>query len=287
MFPEFSLPRTSVEVLTHADGRYHLQLAWPQEPPPDTGYPIVYLLDAEIGFGTMVESIRQRSRRPDATGVPPSVVAGISLVVDRPEDKARRTFDFTPQGLEPPAGEWPRGAAPATGGAEAFLGWLTTAVRQRAEHGRAIDAGRRTIFGHSLGGLFVLHALSAAPAAFRTFVAASPSIWWDVAGVRARADRLAQAVPPPAPRVLLTAGSHEQTLAPWQSAAVSASSNDVRDRRDRRRMVDHVLDLGQRLSALRTRGGAVEALVFEGEDHASVVPLTINRALRFGPGLID
>jgi hypothetical protein len=52
-------------------------------------------------------------------------------------------------------------------------------------------------------------------------------------------------------------------------------------------MVDHVIELGQRLAPLRERDGAVNVVEFAGEDHASVVPLTINRALRFGPGMID
>lgn len=283
--PEFTLPRTSVQVVEHDGARYRIFTAWPQEPAPPAGYPIVYLLDADAAFGTLVETIRMRSRRPDATGVPPSLVVGVSLVVDQAGDKARRTRDFTPRGLMPPAGEWPADATPETGGADIFLSFLVNDVRRMIEGAYDIDASRRTIVGHSLGGFFVLHALFSRPSSFATFVAASPSIWWDVAGVMARAGALAQSAAAPAPRVLLTAGEYEQALAPWQP--VSALTDDVRARRDRRRMVDHVMDLAQRLAPLAGRGGAVDCVLMPGEDHASVVPLTISRAVRFGLGRIE
>lgn len=282
--PEFALPRTSVEIVEHGGLRYRLLLAWPAEAAPPAGYPVVYLLDADTSFGTMVETIRQRSRRADATGVPPTVVAGISPIVDV-GDKGRRTRDFTPPGLVPPAGEWDAGDLPETGGGDRFLALLTGELRQRAEQTFAIDPERRTLFGHSLGGFFALHVLFSQPGSFRTFVAASPSIWWDVEGVMTRADRLAASNLEPAPRVLLTAGSHEQTIAPWQPA--SRFTEEVSARRERRRMVGHVLELGERLKPLTARGGAVEAVEFPGEDHASVVPLTISRAARFGPGLLE
>lgn len=284
MPPEFSLPRSSVQVIEHDQARYRLLLAWPHEPPPPAGYPIVYLLDADIAFATTVEMIRQRSRRPDATGVPPTVVAGLGLVVERPEDKTRRTFDFTPAGLVLPEGEPAQNVAPVTGGGGRFRAWLTGDVRTIAEDGLRIDASRRTLFGHSLGGFFVLNTLFAQPSAFSTFVAASPSIWWDADGVMARADQFARTATGPAPGVLLTAGEYEQTLAPWQPA--SAFTESVRDRRDRRRMVDHVVELAHRLAPLNALGGAVECVQMPGEDHASVVPLTLSHALRFGPGML-
>ncbi|NEU03207.1 ferri-bacillibactin esterase BesA, partial [Escherichia coli] len=42
-----------------------------------------------------------------------------------------------------------------------------------------IDKKRQTIFGHSLGGLFVLQVLLTKPDAFQTYIAGSPSIHWN------------------------------------------------------------------------------------------------------------
>lgn len=128
----------------------------------------------------------------------------------------------------------------------------------------------------------MVHVLLNAPEHFETFVAASPSIWWDPDGVMAAADALAHDASRPAPRVLITAGEYEQSPAPWQPSG--AMTADAVTRRERRQMVSLVEELGRRVAPIRSRGGAVRTIVFPGEDHASVVPLTINHALRFGPG---
>jgi predicted alpha/beta superfamily hydrolase len=277
-FPEVSLLDTSHRVLRHADGDYGLSVAWPRQPAPPGGYPVMYLLDAQNSFATTVEAIRARCHRADATGVPPTVVAGLALRAGN--DRSRRTRDFTPPGLQLPADDE---LAPSTdtGGATALLAWILDTVLPLVESDHAVDANRRTLFGHSLSGFFVLQALFRQPNAFETFVAASPSIWWDPPGVMADAARLSESTGS-APRVLLTAGEYEQRAAPWQPA--NSMTATALARRDRRQMVTHVENLGEQLSALNHRGGAVQTTVFSGEDHASVVMLTINQALRFGPG---
>lgn len=42
-----------------------------------------------------------------------------------------------------------------------------------------IDPDRQSLFGHSFGGLFVLYSLFTRPSAFTTWIAASPSIYWE------------------------------------------------------------------------------------------------------------
>lgn len=277
--PEVTLPDTTWHEIVHEGATYVVRIAWPDVAPPAAGFPLVCLLDAHVSFATTVESVRARSHRPDATGVPPTVVVGVSLAAAR--DRRRRTWDFTPAGLERPADDEVT-AEIETGGADAFLDVLTTAVLPDVERQWPVDRSRRTLIGHSLSAFFVLHVLTTRPELFETFVAASPSIWWDAAGVLARADALARDVHQPAPRVLVAAGEYEESAAPWQPPG--AWTADALERRRRRRMVSHVEELGRRLAPLRDRGGDVRTFIFPGEDHASVVPLTINQALRFGPG---
>jgi predicted alpha/beta superfamily hydrolase len=279
--PEVTLPDTTWRMLSHASAPYVLKVAWPSTPPPSSGFPVIYLLDGHVSFATTVECIRARSHRPDATAVPPAVVVGLSL--DPPRDRQRRTWDFTPASLQPPDDdEVPDGTS--IGGAGAFLTFLESEVMQPVEREWPVDPTRRTLLGHSLSGFFVLHALFSRPALCDAWVAASPSIWWDPAGVLGRATSLAAALTGPAPRVLLTAGEFEEAPAPWQPADTWTA--DAIERRRRRQMVSHVTRLGQALAPVAIRGGAVRTLVFPGEDHASVVPLTINQALRFGPGRV-
>lgn len=279
--PEVTLPDSAWRVLSHAAAPYVLKVAWPSTPPPPSGFPVIYLLDGHVSFATTVECLRARSHRPDATAVPPAIVVGLSL--DPPKDRQRRTWDFTPASLHPPEDdEVPAGTS--IGGADAFLTFLESEVMQPVEREWPVDPARRTMLGHSLSGFFVLHALFSRPTLCDAYVAASPSIWWDPAGVLRRATSLAADSTGAAPRVLLTAGEFEEAPAPWQPPG--SWTAEAIERRRRRQMVSHVTRLGEALAPLATRGGAVRTLVFPGEDHASVVPLTINQALRFGPGRV-
>ena len=47
---------------------YQIMVFKPVEPPPPSGYPVIYLLDANSVFGTMVEAVRVQGRRPEKTG---------------------------------------------------------------------------------------------------------------------------------------------------------------------------------------------------------------------------
>jgi predicted alpha/beta superfamily hydrolase len=57
------------------------------------------------------------------------------------------------------------------------------------------DGGRATLAGHSLGGLFTLHAFFSRTDLFSTWVAGSPSIWWNRDGLFAHAEAMAAAAP--------------------------------------------------------------------------------------------
>ena len=197
MCPEVSIPRTSRRTLTHAGADYHLLVAWPEAPPPPSGYAVAYLLDAHVAFMTMVESERARSPREEATGVPPTVIVGLALT-EGSAARARRTWDFTRAGLELPDFERRAGTAPpATGGAEAFLDWVSGTIMPAVEAELPIDHRRRLLFGHSLGGLFAIETMFSQPERFQAIVAASPSIWWDAPGVLERATRFASTSPTP------------------------------------------------------------------------------------------
>ena len=88
------------------------------------------------------------------------------------------------------------------GGADAFLDLLDQRIALRVTQLAKIDPARRTLWGHSYGGVLVLHALLTRPAAFDTYAAADPSLWWGDGYLLKEADA-APAWPTPAPRLLL------------------------------------------------------------------------------------
>lgn len=250
---------------------YRLWLAWPQQAAPPAGFPVIYVLDANATFGTFVEAVRMRAHRPDATGVGPAIVAGIAYPVDTAYERTRRVYDYTPAGARGEGQE-------EGGGAAEFLEFIEHEVKPIVRASHAIDSTRETLFGHSLGGRFVLHTLCSAPELFETYVAVSPSIWWDreqLFGAVAALE-LDPAHSHRNRRVMVTVGEYEQRLAPWQIGTAHAEA--IAQRQQRRQMVDDAREMAARLGAIC---GCVRFDVFPAEDHASVVPVSIGRAIRF------
>lgn len=260
-----TLPQTERRMMRSraANREYQIFVAKPDIEPPPAGYPVIYLLDANSVFGTMAEAVRLQSRRPEKTGVSPAVIVGIGYDTDGPFSNDRY-YDFT---MPVPAAELPQSPRgtdwPELGGADAFLKFIEEDLKPEIEREFRIDRGRQTIFGHSLGGLFVLHALFASPGSFQTYVAGSPSIHWGKSVLleeeRQFASRLERE--PCSVGVLLAVGEHEK--------------------HHHSHMNDNAKELAERLSELASRGVRVRFHVFEGEGHVSVLPVLISRALRF------
>lgn len=257
---------------------FRVFVSWPQEKPPKTGFPVIYILDGNSVFG----SIRDEIRRETAdTYQSPAIVVAIGYPGEAPWDDARREHDLTPKlpaGVEPwgPAGS----VIPDTGGAEPFLAFIRDRVKPAIERDYPVDRSRQTLAGHSLGGLFTLYAAFTQPKLFQTYVAMSPSIWYGDRYILKveqdnRAKRLADGV---RPRLLLTIGGCEQTPGECDPGVPGSPQKDkwlVSDGR----MVDDVKALETRLQ--QTKGFQVSAHVFDDEHHESVIGGSIARLVRF------
>ncbi|WP_438350445.1 alpha/beta hydrolase [Paenibacillus sp. FA6] len=265
---EVIIPRTEQRVLYSRAGNreYRIFVARPSEEPPPTGYPVIYLLDANAVFGTMVEALRVQGRRPEKTGVVPAVIVGIGYPTEEPFDPARH-YDYTqymPNAelpISPDGTHWPK-----QGGAEAFLKCIEEDIKPEIEREFKIDSARQTIFGHSLGGLFVLHVLFTKPEAFQTYVAGSPSIHWNE-------------------RFIIEEEKHfESRLKNEQLHVDVLIGVGELEKNHKSRLYENAKELSERLATLASRGVHVEFKEFEEEGHISVLPVLINRALRFALG---
>ncbi len=134
---------------------YRLDIGIPRNPPPASGYPVMYLLD---GNNVMAELHEGWLGELDA-GTPPLLVM-IGYDIDGTYDGEQRTRDYT-------------GAT-----SEAFLQVLESRIKPEVQARYSVDLGRQTLWGHSFGGLFVLYALLQQPHAFQTWIAASASLWY-------------------------------------------------------------------------------------------------------------
>ncbi|GFE90518.1 alpha/beta hydrolase [Steroidobacter agaridevorans] len=266
-----ALPNVEVrEMVGKENGRrYQIYTALPTKPQPEEGYAAVYVLDANIMFATMVDTVRASERRPTGRG---TVVIGIGY----PEElkaNTERQIDLTPSVSTTPK--------PGTGGAEAFLRFIENELKPDVAARFKIDNTRETLFGHSYGGLFTLYALINSPGLVDNFVAASPSIWFESRmmqkdNVRGRLEPKLQ-TQQVTPRVLITVGEYEQAADPdFPSVHGQGSNADILKERQQ---VDNAREFADYLSKLK--GIEAKFVMFPGEDHGTVIPAAISRGVRF------
>lgn len=286
--PSAAVPYTIVDserwtLASAVSGRtYRIAVYKPSGPAPKDGFPVLFTTDADIFFPVATGSMLNRRLGE----LRPAIIVGISYPTDDPMAIVRlRTRDLTPNPMADDVLKQmqPYGLTAAdAGGAELFYRFITEELRPILAARYPVNAADETLFGHSLGGLFVLHVLFNHPAAFRNYVAASPSIAWsdgailaDVPGFKTKLEALATP-----PNVLMLVGGRESdpdampvgAMPKAEAAAMMAKSP----------MVGNMLALATRLRS--TADGpalAVESYVIPGENHVSVQPASIARAMTF------
>ena len=280
---------------------YALLISLPVGLPPKGGYPVVYVLDGVAYFGSATEAVRGNNLNALVVGIsypfddpaflaktlktPPSASGRPSILQIGPAIQITRTFDLTP----PTSAEFmakqksPGMSEMSAGGVDALLKVIETEIKPKVHALLPVNAGNEALYGHSLGGLAVLRALFTEPTAFRTFIAASPSIWWNDRAILADEAAFAAKVTSvvATPRILITVGGLEQTAAPvppgfpMKQAEADALMKSAR-------MVGNATELGARLKALKGGPGyEVRTVVFAGETHGSVEQAAVSRGLNF------
>lgn len=244
-----------------------LQFHIPHAEPPPGGFPLVWLLDAPTTWAPMRHAL-------DESGSADSIaVVGIGWEAEGPVDQGRRRRDFTlPAASEVPGprggGEWGH-----DGDCGGFLELLAGTLQPRAVDMLPVDPRRQVLVGHSLSGLFALHALMTGAGTFAGYVAASPSIWWDDARILDAA-RSADWSHAAGARVLVTVGSEEQRVGPERPASVAGE--DAAATLGEPHMVDNASLFAE---LLRSRGLDCRFELFEGEGHGTVLPFAMAAAV--------
>jgi predicted alpha/beta superfamily hydrolase len=129
-------------------------------------YPVLYMTDGDGHMGHTASSIQfltENGRTPEL------IVVGVT--------NTDRTRDLTPAKStdKTPAGEL---RFPTSGGADNFLKFFETELIPEIEKQYRVQP-YRIFAGHSLGGLFAIHALISKPGLFNSYVAVSPSLQWE------------------------------------------------------------------------------------------------------------
>ncbi len=189
----------------HYEGNdYKIEVSVPEMPFPEQGFPVLYVLDGEWNGVLVNEIVRTQMQMRKQTKLPRMIVVTIAQPVQQ------RFQDFTPfSETYAVSTQFPMSKEGPFGGAETFSTFIEEVLKPYvATH---YPAGERTILlGHSLSGYFVMWQMITQPTHFTSYIAISPSVWWnDEALVHEDFSRLA--LHPPA-SLYVAAGEFEGSM---------------------------------------------------------------------------
>ena len=206
--------------------------------------PVLLFMDGDDQFPAGTAAYREQR---DTGAVPPLLLVGVGYGASYTRPENRRGRDYTPAAHRD---------EPMSGGADAFLQFLTATLWPELARRYPVDASVRGIAGHSLGSLLVLHALFQEKPFFTHHLASAPSIWW-------------------AERALLT---HVEKLRERQAALSAKLFLSVGEKDSESMTIDLTL-LEDQLAAKPFAGLEIITKRFPKKNHFNVLPVA------FGAGL--
>lgn len=191
VYPAATLPGTEVRTLHSqvVEQEYLISVALPfrYAEYPEKNYPVIYVLDANLYFGMVVEMARTLAIRvPFCNEFPDAIIVGVgypshgSVTEAYAQAMHQRMRDFLPardQGAEGFIQDvFPISDHVASGGAHHFLQFFQQELVPWIEAEYRVDAADRTLMGFSWGGEFALYALFQQQQLFQRYVVVSPDL---------------------------------------------------------------------------------------------------------------
>jgi predicted alpha/beta superfamily hydrolase len=259
--PPFPMPGTEVHRLisTQNGVDYELRVWLPHGyDEGENSYALTVLLDADYQFPLAVSILEHLAERGQADE---SIIVAIGY-----KDSARnpdgyrrnRTRDYTPTVVA--SGGYGPQYQRYSGGAPAFLTFVTDEMMPFLVTHYRISAESRTFVGNSFGGLFGAYVLSDAADLFSSYILISPSMWYDDRLLIKMARKEAPGELTQPVKLFLAVGGHEN-----QSGHP---------------MVDELELYAAALRAQEQTQLQLTVRVFENETHASIYPIALSAALR-------
>ena len=279
-FPAYELPNTQVHQLPANNSGRHYEV-WVDLPPSyatsTKSFPVLFVTDANYAF-PLVRSIRNRLGA-GGQNIEDFVLVGLSYAQgDSPIDS--RSLDYTPTnvllGKKSPDDDDGNYAGKAYGGAAAYADYLRQQVIPFVLNHYRIDATRKFYVGHSYGGLLGAQILLTQPDTFDSYILSSPSFWFDqnymlrLVTEFSTKQRKASAV------------ALKKSKRPLTVQLYAAEYEQIKAGPRYAKRISIVADMQLFEQQLRTgnfTGLSMNSQVIADEDHLSVFPAMISRAL--------
>lgn len=133
-------------------------------------FPVLYLLDGDAHFNSVVGMIQQLSQVNGNTIFPEMIVVAIP--------NTDRTRDLTPTHIESDLPMMDSNFSKVTGGGENFAAFLQKELIPHIDSAY-LTQPFRILVGHSFGGLTVMNILTNHTKLFNAYIAIDPSMWYD------------------------------------------------------------------------------------------------------------
>lgn len=227
-------------------------------------YPVVYLLDGDAHFSSVVGMIEQLSEINGNTICPEMIVVGIA--------NTNRSRDLTPthSGIDLPF--VPKGLSDQSGGGEKFTEFLEKELIPYI-NSQYPAAPYKTLIGHSFGGLTVMNILTNHTGLFNSYIAIDPSMWWDQQRFLAETEKK-------------LAAKNLSGISLFMAAAntMDDTMNVVKVKRDTTvytRHIRSILDLNDFLKQNKKSNLNYQYKYYNDDDHGSVPLIATYDGLRF------
>lgn len=204
----------------------------------------VLLTDGDFFFDPAVHVVRDLQA---AGKIGPTVVVGVGYGASFGKPGNFRGRDYTPTASSDEA---------SSGGADPFLRYLQYTLWPELSGRYQVRDDRRTLAGHSLGSLLVLHAVFQPSPFFNVGLASSPSVWWDNRSFLG-----------------LVSAMRDETPALHASLYLSVGEDDTPS------MTGDLALLEKQLADRPFKGLNVISERFPGRDHYDVLPFSLSAGL--------
>lgn len=154
---------------------YLIQISVPADEEPSEGFPVLYVLDGNATFDSAANIAKSMGNAANRLGLSPVAIVAIGYPKQSTFDVEKRALDYTPKA----SAEFQKQAKYNYGGADQFIQFIEKELKPAIQTKIKVNTRQQSLFGHSFGGLFVLHTFMKHPETFQRYIAASPSLWFD------------------------------------------------------------------------------------------------------------
>ena len=227
-------------------------------------YPVIYLLDGDAHFYSVVGMIQQLSQVNGNTICPEMIVVGIP--------NTDRTRDLTPTHVDADPPFMDSAFSKTSGGGEQFISFIEKELMPHIDSIYPTQAYKMFI-GHSFGGLIVMNTVVNHTKLFNSYIAIDPSMWWDKMNYLK------------ATKKTLTAKNFTGTTLYLGIANTMDEGMNIskvqNDTSGGTRHIRSILDLDKTIKNQKQIGLRYESKYYNNDDHGSVPMIAEYDAMRF------